>query len=616
MPPEDAEPLPKADHQAVLDWIDHLLNSVDCTTINPGRVTIRRLNGTEYKNTIRDLTGVDYEPAESFPGDDVGYGFDNIADVLSLPPILMEKYLRAAEEVTSKAIVDPSVPAFSETIKGEQFKKSGGTRPHDGYHIITSNGTIAYDLSVPASGEYEVEVRAYGDQAGDEPVEMSFGANGKSVGTEKVAAEENEHGDYAFTAKLKKGKNRIEVAFLNDFYDPQIGDRNLHLVHVRMKGATGLVSDFQKNLIAEVPVDFQEQRVAARKALNVIASRAYRRRASSAELDRLMTLYDLARADDESFELSLQYALQAVLVSPNFLFKIEAPTAPGNTRFLSDFELATSLSYFLWSTMPDEELLRLASQKKLRNGAVYREQVERMLRDPKADALVENFVAQWLQLRHLEQFNPDPDLFPGIDEGMRQDMATETKLTIADMIKRDASILEILDSESTFINERLAEHYGIPKVKGSNFRKVNTRKFGRVGLMTQASILTLTSNPTRTSPVKRGKWIMENLLGEEPPPPDPAAMQLEDQAELTGTLRQRMEQHRANPSCAVCHKVMDQLGFALENYDAVGKWRDVEETSTIDAAGELPDGTAFRGCRRATTDAQNENAGSICSLYY
>jgi hypothetical protein len=208
---------------------------------------------------------------------------------------------------------------------------------------------------------------------------------------------------------------------------------------------------------------------------------------------------------------------------------------------------------------------------------------------------VENFVAQWLQLRHLEQFNPDPDLFPGIDEGMRRDMAMETKLTIADLIKRDASILEILDNNYTFINERLAEHYGIPKITGSKFRKVNTERFGRVGLMTQASILTLTSNPTRTSPVKRGKWIMENLLGEEPPPPDPAAMQLEDQAELTGTLRQRMEQHRANPSCAVCHKVMDQLGFALENYDAVGKWRDVDETSTIDAGGELPDGTAFRG---------------------
>ena len=209
--------------------------------------------------------------------------------------------------------------------------------------------------------------------------------------------------------------------------------------------------------------------------------------------------------------------------------------------------------------------------------------------------MIENFVAQWLQLRHLEHFQPDPDLFPGIDQAMRRDMATETKMVFADLIQRNASIIEILETDHSFLNERLANHYGIPNVTGPDFRSVETREFGRVGLMTHASVLTLTSNPTRTSPVKRGKWIMENLLGEEPPPPDPAAMQLEDQAELTGTLRQRMEQHRANPACAVCHKVMDQLGFALENYDAVGRWRDQDDTNAIDATGELPDGTVFEG---------------------
>jgi mono/diheme cytochrome c family protein len=596
MPPKDAEALSKPDRQTILAWIDHLLTSVDCTTVNPGRITIRRLNRTEYKNTIRELVGVDYETAETFPGDDVGYGFDNIADVLSLPPILMEKYLRAAEDITSAAIVDPTVPAFRMKVKGEEFTKSPGTSAHDSFHILTTNSTIGYEVELPVTGKYEVVVRAYGDQAGEEPVKMTFGANGTSVGTVAVTAVADEHGDYPFTARLKKGKNRIEVSFTNDFYNPEIGDRNLHLVDVQLTGASGLVSKLQKTLIPESPTDPEEQRLAARKALNQFASRAYRRRVTGEELDRLMTLYDQARVD-ECFELSIQYAFQAVLVSPHFLYKIESPTPPGKTRFLSEFELATSLSYFLWSSMPDAELLQLASQNKLRTADVYRQQVQRMLQDPKAGELVENFVAQWLQLRHLEDVKPDPDLFPGIDEQMRRDMAQETKLTIADLIKRNASVLEILDTESSFLNERLARHYGIPGIKGERFRKVDTQEFGRVGLMTQASVLTLTSNPTRTSPVKRGKWIMENLLGEVPPPPDPAAMQLEDQAELKGTLRQRMEQHRANPSCAACHKVMDQLGFALENYDAVGRWRDVDEAITIDASGELPDGTVFAGAR-------------------
>lgn len=597
MPPDDSEQLPEHDHAEVLKWIDHLLNSVDCSTINPGRVTIRRLNRTEYRNTIRDLTGVDYIPADLFPGDDVGYSFDNIADVLSLPPILMEKYLRAAEEITAKAVVDPTVPSYRRTIDGALFKKTNGSRPRDSKHVMAANGTINYDIKVPAKGKYKVVVRAFGDQAGDEPVKMSFGANGKSFGNKSVKATDDEPGDYRFTARLKKGKNRLEVSFTNDYYVEDVGDRNLHFVHVEISGATGVVSKFQQELIPKRPDSEKDQRAGARRALNLFASRAYRRRATAGELDRLLSLYDQAREDEESYELAIRYAFQAVLVSPYFLYKIEAPTAAGKTRYLSDFELATSLSYFLWSTMPDDELLRLAAQKKLRTAAGYHSQIERMLADSKSESLVENFVAQWLQLRHLEHFKPDPDLFPGVDEQMRRDMMTETKLMIADLIKRDASILEILDNDYTFLNQRLAEHYGIPGVRGDRFRKVNTREFGRTGLMTQASILTLTSNPTRTSPVKRGKWIMENLLGDEPPPPDPDAMQLEDQAELKGTLRQRMEQHRANPSCAVCHKVMDQLGFALENYDAVGQWRDVDENSTIDASGELPDGTAFRGAQ-------------------
>lgn len=597
MPPEGETPLTDADHQAVLQWIDNLLNSVDCTNINPGRVTIRRLNRTEYKNTIRDLVGINYEPANAFPGDDEGYGFNNIGDVLSLPPILMEKYLRAAEEIISEAISDPTVPTFSQTIDGNQFTQYDGSivHEHESIHLMTTSGTINHSVKVPSSGQFKIEVRAYGDQAGNEPAKMRLEVSEKSAGTQLVRATADEHSDYEFTAKLKKGRNNLKISFLNDFYEEGKSDRNLSVVHVVLSGLPRGKTKSHRMLIPFTPEAPSEQRHAAREYLNKFMSRAYRRYVTNDELNRLMNLYDHAREDSESFESAVSLAFQAVLISPNFLYKIETPTAPGTTRHLNDFELATNLSYFLWSTMPDKELLKLASDHKLHEPEVYHQQIKRMLADPKADALVENYVSQWLQLRHLQKFTPDPDLFPGVDRKLRHDMATETKLMFADLIKRDASILEILDNDSTFLNERLANHYNIPGVKGDGFRQVSTKKYGRLGLMTQASILTLTSNPTRTSPVKRGKWIMENLLGEEPPPPDPAAMQLEDQAELKGTLRERMEQHRADPACAVCHKVMDQLGFALENYDAVGRWRENDEGDEIDASGELPDGTSFAG---------------------
>jgi hypothetical protein len=595
MPPKDDPPLPDQEHRVLLDWIDNLLTSVDCTEINPGRVTIRRLNRTEYKNTIRDLMGVNYEPADQFPGDDVGYGFDNIADVLSLPPILMEKYLQAAEEITNSAIVDPSVPRFKETIPGSQFKKTTGSNPFQSEHALSTNGTITHPLEITEAGKYELSIVAYGSQWGDDPVKMGVAVNGKNSSSKTVRATRNEPATFTLPVRLKEGENRLEVSFLNDFYERNKGDRNLYVVSATVSGPIGALPRNHLKLIPNAPQKAAAQRVEAEKVLNLFMSRAYRRRATQGELDRLMKLYDQSRGEGQGFEVSLRFTFQAVLVSPYFLYKVEAPTALGETRNLSDFEIATSLSYFLWSSMPDDELFRLAARKQLSDPAEYRRQITRMLKDPKANALVENFIEQWLQLGHLEHFKPDPDLFPGVDSDMQRDMAIETKLLFADLIKRNASILDALDSDSSFINQRLAEHYGIPGIRGENFRKVSMAKYGRRGLMTQASVLTLTSNPTRTSPVKRGKWILENLLGEEPPPPDPSAMQLEDQAELKGTLRQRMEQHRADPACAVCHKVMDQLGFALENYDAVGKWRDMDETNTIDATGELPDGTLFEG---------------------
>jgi hypothetical protein len=290
--------------------------------------------------------------------------------------------------------------------------------------------------------------------------------------------------------------------------------------------------------------------------------------------------------------------LQAILVSPHFLFKVEQPLpSDGAVRTLSEFELGTSLSYFLWSSMPDDELFRLAAEQKLSDPSVYRQQIDRMLRDPKAETLVQNFAVQWLQLRLLDRATPNTDRYPSFDEALRADMAQETLLTVRRVMLENESILRLLDDSHSYLNERLAAHYGVPDISGSEFRRVDVSSQHRGGILTQASILTLSSYPARTSPVKRGKWIMENLLAETPPPPDPAAMPLDEQHELVGTLRQRMEQHRKDPNCASCHERMDPLGFALENYDPIGRWRDQDEGQSIDAAASFPDGTTFRGAR-------------------
>ncbi len=605
MPPEDCEPIPDDEHTKLLEWIDRLLNSVDCTNINPGRVTIRRLNRTEYQNTILDLTGVEFETDGNFPTDDVGYGFDNIADVLSLSPILMEKYLKAAEIITLSAVKDPQRDRRARMLTGKDFSVSQGNGYQDGKLFFGSNSTASANFSVIQKGTYRVVLHATGDQAGDEPVKMKLDVNGKQSQFFKVT---NEPGDKAqeFETELRftqTGDQKVNVSFTNDFYkktrrNEDSIDRNLFLHNITIEGPIGTRRGQYGKLVLGEPGDSKkQQRKVARKSITVFASRAYRRLATPEEVGRLMSLYDSAIESGDVFDRALRFPMQAILISPHFLYKIESPVAVGEIRDLNDFELATSLSYFLWSSMPDAELFKLATQGKLKEEKVFRQQVVRMLENKRAKAVVQNFASQWLQLRSLSRMQPDAEMFPGVDAQLRKDMETETKLLVYDLIRRDAQVTDLLKADYTFLNERLAKHYGVDGVVGNKFQKVSSDKTDREGILSHASILTLTSNPNRTSPVKRGKWIMENLLGEEPPPPDPDAMQLEDQAQLTGTLRQRMEQHRANPSCAVCHKVMDELGFALENYDAVGKWRMDDEAGAIDPRGELPDGTKFQGSK-------------------
>ncbi len=600
MPPADESPLSEDNFNAITRWLDETLNVADCMAINPGRVTLRRLNRTEYRNTIRDLLGVDYVPADDFPGDDVGYGFDNIADVLSLPPTLMEKYLQAAEEITEQAIVDPSKLMVRAQPDLSSFRLNGNVGFTSDSILFYSNSSVEVPVELPQGGTYRIVVSAGGDQAGDEPAKMTASFRGRKKIERDVSNHRDEARDYEFQLDAREGKSQLFLSFINDYYKEgtktsKSEDRNLVIYSVEISGPLNMdLPESHKELIRDqVPQNEATQIRFARNILHRIASRAFRRTVTEEELNLLTDLFKSARADGDRFEVALRFPLQAVLVSPHFLFKVESPGESDESSRLSNYELATRLSYFLWSSMPDNELFIAAHKGLLDDPEEYKKQIVRMLADPKSSALVDNFVVQWLQLQKLEGMQPDPVKFPGVDLELRNDMVQETKLLVADLLSSNRSVLDLLDVEYSFINQRLAEHYGIPDIEGNEFRKIDTRPFGRAGVLTHASILTSTSNPARTSPVKRGKFIMENLLGEEPPPPDPAAQPIEDQKDLTGTFRQRLEQHRADPNCAVCHKVMDQLGFALEHFDAVGRYRDTEEGLPIDANGELPDGLRF-----------------------
>lgn len=625
MPPLDA-PQPTAEQRVRLnETLDRLLNELDCNELaRPGHVTIRRLNRFEYRNTVRDLTLVDYEPASDFPGDEVGYGFDHIGDVLTLSPLLLEKYLTAAEAISRSAIQTQTPSALDQRFAGTDLEgggRAGGN--HQGAAILTSDGRISTRVNFPQQGKYEIAVKAYGDQAGNEPVKMAIVLDDSALRRVDVRATDRNPADFASRVTVEAGTHEVGIDFLNDYYQPNAPnpdqrDRNLIVIEVQIRGPLGVsvtegLSESHRQLLFETPADDSRRsiRATAERLVLRLASRAFRRPATDEEVDRLADLVMLAIDEGDNLETGMQLALQAVLVSPYFLFKVEEPfEAALTTRDLNDYELATSLSYFLWSTMPDDELLEAAWRGRLKNSVELRRQVVRMLEDQRAKALMSNFADQWLQLRALDKLEPDPNQFPQFTDELREDMKQETRLLFAEVVERDLSVLTLLTADFTFLNQRLAEHYGIRGVAGEEFRRVSLNSPQRGGLLTHASILTLTSNPTRTSPVKRGKWVLDNLLGTPPPPPAPGVLALEQQGELSGSLRERMEQHRANPACASCHARMDGIGFALENYDAIGRWREQDAGAPIDASGELPDGATFTGAgelqQTLTTARQSE----------
>ncbi len=605
MPPEN-KPQPSKSERAVLTtWIEAEVLGCDCNHPDPGRVTIRRLNRAEYNNTIRDLVGIDIHPADDFPFDDIGYGFDNIGDLLSVSPLLLEKYAAAAEKVLNRAIPDPSMtngavvkfPAanLKSTAEGGNFGESG--------KILATEGELRKRFAFPQPGKYILRVRAFGQQAGPDPARMELRLDGKAVKVFDVKATSDHPRIYEYTLDAAGGEKQIGVAFINDYYnandpDPDNRDRNLVVEYLEIAGpiVTSPPPPHDPRIFVRQPSE-SGTNDAARAIVQVFASRAFRRPVKPDELERLLKIYQMVQKDGGSFDDGIRLALEAVLVSPNFLFRGELQPEPDNAKSIhavDEYALASRLSYFIWSSMPDDELFALAARGKLRKN--LEPQLKRMLKDAKARALVENFGDQWLQLRNLALATPDKSKFPEFNDALRADMARETETFFQYVLQQDRSIFDFIDSDYTFVNDRLAGFYGLSGVTNSDFQRVSLKGTSRGGVLTQASILTLTSQSARTSPVKRGKWILENILGTPPPPPPPDVPALKEgnDAGTAVTMRERMEQHRANPVCASCHTRMDPIGLGFENFDGIGRWRDKDGELAIESGGELVSGESFK----------------------
>ncbi|MEO8350429.1 MAG: DUF1592 domain-containing protein [Chthoniobacteraceae bacterium] len=492
------------------------------------------------------------------------------------------------------------------TINVRQWKTPGGSQVVDGKSLLfSSEGEAQTQVKIPANDEYIIRVRANADQAGNEPAKLRVRLGDRELGVFEIKARRDGEDMREVRTTIKAGEQTLGIAFVNDFYDGARGaDRNLWVQSVEMIGpinaADPNLPESHRRLITRMPEPGREVEV-ARELLRPFARRAYRRPATDAEVEQLVKFVELSLQNGGSFLEGMQTAVQAALCSPNFLFRTELdPEAmdPGGIRELNDHEIASRLSYFLWSSMPDEELFALADKGELLKDGNLEKQIGRMLSDPRARALVENFGGQWLQVHNLYDVDPDPVKFPNFSDELREDMKRETFAFIEAILQENRSVYELIDADFTFLNERLAKNYGIPGVQGAEFQRVALPKDSpRGGVLAQGSVLLATSMPTRTSPVIRGKWILEQILGTPPPPPPANVPPLDgnNQVDASAPLRKRLEQHRANPDCAGCHSRMDPLGFALENFDALGGWRTMDGSNPIDASAELPNGTKFNG---------------------
>jgi mono/diheme cytochrome c family protein len=625
MPPSTVRSRP--DVQVAAGFVTYLETTLDRAAVshpNPGRAPMHRLNRAEYSNAIRDVLAVDIRPGEWLPVDDSGYGFDNIAAVLSTSPALLDRYMSAARKVSRLAVGDLTMKPVEEIYdaKRDPLKGSRNERLNDDLPFDSRAG-IAVAHYFPLDAEYVFKIRFLGVQPDGEEAEtdpyqvrVAVTAGLHTVGVTsprenlKVESETPTAGRGGAGGRGAAAQTpwpvdlRLNGARLKRFDVPATPPEISKLIvgGPYDPAGPGDTPSRRKIFICRPERSAQES-ACARTILTRLARRAFRRPVTSADIQPLYAFYERGRArrsDAESgdFESGIQAAIEAMLVSPEFLFRIEQdpqPAGAGKAYRLSDVDLASRLSFFLWSSIPDDELLDLAERRGLNDPSVLQRQVRRMLDDPRADALVSNFAGQWLHLRNVETVKPDPVVLP-FDEALRQAFRTETTLFVSSIFREDRSLLDLLSADHTFVNQRLAEHYGIRRVYGSQFRRVTLTDANRHGLLGQGSVLTVTSYPNRTSVVQRGKWILENLLGTPPPPPPADVPELK--AAPHGkrlSLREQMQVHRANAVCAACHARMDPIGFALENYDAVGRWRSEDAGAPIDASGKLPDGTDFQG---------------------
>ncbi len=633
MPPPGAPAPAKAELDAAIAALNKTLGHSNSAVQSPGRVTARRLNRIEYDNTLHDLLGISLRPGTDFPLDDAGYGFDNNGDVLSISPLLMEKYTTAARAASRAAVygeVAPKQPGKLTRFLGKKLQDD----PTSNALPFSLRGALWTSYDFPVTGDYEFRMRignyrprenvsprqkelsrkfapspaekaelAELNRIADPPVKMVMTVDGREIYSEVVEGNIDyayAHGESIARTRLTAGEHRFRASFPEyaDMDDPRTnvntdGRRKIFVDYIDIVGPFNPAPAPKNPAIFVCP---EHTPACARRIIENTATRAWRRPVTAAELDRLSKLAATVRKDSEKFDEGLRIALEAILLSPNFLFRIERePTAPGTGTYnLNDFELATRLSYFLWSSLPDEPLMRAAREHKLTQPGGLQTQLKRMLTDPRATALIDNFAGQWLSLRELDRRKPDPVRFPLADDEILEAMKTESLLFAGAILRENRPILDFLDGRFTYLNGALARYYGLPGVNGEAFRKVELDGVQRGGVMTHGAILTLSSYATRTSPVLRGKWVLENLLGTPPPPPPPDIPALEEKdLGSTASVRQRLEQHRANPACAVCHNQMDPIGFGLENYDAAGRWRTHDGKFAVDSSGKLPGGQTF-----------------------
>ena len=632
MPPAGRPRPSETDYQGLLSWLETELDGWAATHPNPGRKqAFHRLNRTEYQNAVRDLLALDVEVASMLPPDDAGYGFDNMAGSLRISQSALEQYLSVARRISRAAMgTRPPGPVVSDfRIQPD----AGQDERVDGLPFGTRGGMLVQH-NFPQDGDYEIEVELMCDATDCDGAagfpdqhELEVTVGGERVELFVLEPRQTprppEERDFRVRVEVKGGPHAVGVTFLAlpqfkevdqrvaRFIRPYFGygSRGLrtyqpYIARVSIRGpfesvGPGDTPSRGRILVCE-PDSTADEPVCARQIVSTLARRAYRRPATDTDIETLMAFFEEGRTDG-GFEKGIEVALRRLLLSPEFLFRIETDPeqVPGNTNYrVSDLDLASRLSFFLWSSIPDDRLLDAAVDEKLRGPAVLEQEVRRMMADRRSQALVNSFAAQWLALRNLEAVSLSLPLYPEWGTDLREAFRRETELFVESVLGEDRSVLELLTADYTFVNERLAQHYGIPNVSGPQFRRVQLTNENRRGLLGHGSILAVTSRPNRTSPVLRGKWVLENILGTPPPPPPPSVPPLPErkigsQAKVL-SVRDRMAEHRENPVCASCHSMIDPVGFALENFDAIGRWRDLDEADQpIDASGSLPDQTRF-----------------------